>query len=211
MSRNDDTRGSTGPNRRSVLKAVGASAVAGVAAAGNASADEGPITDLDRFEAEFAGTGRARWAVAEHADAVLAELADRGYLDTADSSAFDLSAVGTDREDARATSVWLDGDPTAQIEATTETATHEVQLVVRPHLGESYATARRFDESDPITVRDSGDDVSTEGCWTESRCTCDPCDLNSCIYQERTCCDGLSGGVDCGSWSDEGCCGACCS
>ncbi|WP_135853464.1 hypothetical protein [Halorussus salinus] len=210
MPRNDANRGSTGPDRRSVLKAVGASAVAGVAAAGNASA-EGAVADLDRFERSFASPTRARRAVAEHADAVLAELTDRGYLDAADASAFDLSPVGTDLEGASVMGVWLDGDATAQIEVARETATHEVRLVVRPHRDESYATARPLDGGDPITVRDRDGDVSTSGCWTESRCTCDPCDLNSCVYEERTCCDGLSDGVDCGSWSDEGCCGACCS
>ncbi|WP_276299738.1 hypothetical protein [Halorussus lipolyticus] len=210
MPRNDSNRGSTGPNRRSILKAVGASAVAGVAAAGNASA-ESAVADLDRFERSFASSHRAGWAVAEHAGTVVAELADRGYLDTADPSAFDLSAVGTDREDASVMGVWLDGEATAQIETVRETATHEIRLVVRPHLDESYATAKPLDGGDPITVRDEGGDVSTSGCWTESRCTCDPCDLNSCVYEERTCCDGLSDGVDCGSWSDSGCCGACCS
>lgn len=198
-------------DRRSVLKTVGASAMTGLAVTGSASAQTLPTSEMNRVEAAYSDSVRAQWTVAEHADTVLAELADRGYLDTRGAEAFDFSAVGTDSKDASVMSLFKDDQATAEVKATVETETHEVTVVVHPQLGESYASAKPLADADPITVRDEGGDVSTQGCWTESRCTCDPCDLNTCVYEERTCCDGLSDGVDCGNWSDSGCCGACCS
>ncbi|WP_158058672.1 hypothetical protein [Halorussus halophilus] len=209
MSKDNKTHEKTF-DRRSMLKTVGASAAAGLAATGSVSATV-PTSEMNHVEAAYSDSVRAQWAVAEHADTVLAELADRGYLDARGADAFDFSAVGTDAKDASVMSLYKDERATAEVKASVETETHEVTVVVHPQLGESYASAKPLADADPITVRDEGGEVTTEACVTESRCTCDPCDLNSCVYQERTCCTNYGDGTDCTAWSDEGCCGACCS
>jgi hypothetical protein len=206
MSRNSSEREAS---RRTVLRTVGAAGLA-AAATGSASAQDTDLGAMASVADRYAAPSAAREAATEHAGRVLSELADRGYLDAGDASAFDFSPVGTDRDGARTMSLRMDGTVTAQIAATRSTDGHEITLVVRPELGESYASVKPTDGGSGLTVRDDGGDVGTQGCWTESRCTCEVCDLNSCIYQERNCCDGLSDGVDCGSWSDEGCCGCCC-
>lgn len=196
-------------SRRKLLEGASVGAMVAVGASGAASAQHTDPGEMAAVEARYDTPGAVRAAVDEHAGRVLDELAARGVLDGG-AAAFDYAAVGSDGDGARVMSLWTGDAATAQISLVRETDSHEVTLVVRPELGESYASAKPVDGGGGVTVRDDGGDVGTQGCWTESRCTCDVCDLNSCVYQERTCCDGLSDGVDCGSWSDEGCCGCCC-
>lgn len=197
--------------RRSVLRATGASALAAAGGAGAAGARVGDA-DVARLEARYDSLSAVSGAVDDHAGRVLAELVDRGHLDRADAAAFHLDGLVADDGPGRVMSLGMDGAATAQIELVRETATHEVRLVVRPERGEAYASLDPLADGDPLTVRDDGDDVTTQACTTESRCTCEVCDLNSCVYQERTCCTNFDddGDLDCGSWSDEGCCGCCC-
>lgn len=204
-----ERNGRDGLSRRAVLKGIGTSGVASIAATGVVSAHGVDTQAMQTVEARYAAPAAARAAASGTADPVLTELADRGYLDAGDASAFDFSAVGADRDDASVTGLWLDGEATAQVEATRVTDTHEVRLVVRPERDEAVATAEPLGDADPITVESADGDVSIDVCYYQTRCSCDPCDLNSCVYQERKCCEA-DGGY-CYDWVDQGCCGDCCS
>jgi hypothetical protein len=72
--------------RRALLKTIGATSLA-AGATGVASADA--PADLECMEAVHADPLRARWAAAQHADPVLAELADRGVLERGDIAELD--------------------------------------------------------------------------------------------------------------------------
>lgn len=197
--------------RRSLLKATGAGALAAAGGSGAAGARVGDA-DLTHVEDRYGSVAAVRAAVDDHAGDVLAALAARGHLDRTDADAFDLDGLAAGDGPGRVLSLRTDGAATAQIELVRETATHEVRLVVRPERGEAYASLDPLGDGEPLTVRDDGGDVTTAACKTESRCTCEVCDLNSCVYQERTCCTNFDDDpdYDCGAWSDEGCCGCCC-
>lgn len=200
----NDTTGndSANPTRRSVLKGIGASAVAGIAVTGTASAK--PIAEISRVEGAYDDTARARWAVAEHADPVLAELAANGVLDRGNVAELDF-------EDLSVAAIVKDGTPTAQLETTTDVDGDEVEVLVRPETGRAYATVRT--DGDVYTVESAAgsDDVTTQDCTYEHRCLTDQyCSDGGCQYQERACCDNLSssevGTADCGDWTNDGCC-----
>lgn len=194
MPREDRTRDGRGATRRAVLKAVGA---AGLAAAGSgaASARRADLAALGDAAAEYSSTARQRAAVETYADGAVAALADRGVVD---------GVADLDFEAADATALWRDGRATAQVVAATETATHDVEVVVRPHLGEAYATARPHDGGGGVTATQDDGDVSTENCYTDHRCSSYDCadDIRFCQYEERQCCDY----DDCTEWTNDGCC-----
>lgn len=210
MSRNTSSE----TTRRSVLRAIGASATAGAAvalASNGASATATASREMRRLEAAYRDPIRARWALVQHARPVLAELADRGVLDrgTVDELGFD---------DMDVTGLYLDGETTAQITVRTDTATGPLEIHVRPELGFARGTIEDTGDG-PLTVESnpSDDDVSTQVCWTETDCT-SSCDFgsDSCAYLERRCCNPCLQSTDdastascetsCDSWSQEGCC-----
>lgn len=202
----NDTTGndSANPTRRSVLKGIGASAVAGIAVTGTASAK--PIAEMGRVEVAYDDAARARGVVAEHADPVLAELAANGVLARGDVAELDFDDLSVD-------ALAKDGTPTAQLETTTDVDGGEVEVLVRPETGRAYATVRT--DGDVYTVESAAgsDDVSTQDCYYEHRCTNLSCDTaGECVYQERECCDNLTQGeigtsdYDCGNWYNDGCC-----
>lgn len=210
MSRDTDSD----TTRRTMLRAIGASAAA-VSAAGFAansvSATPAASREMRRLEAAYRDPLRARWAVVQHAGPVLAELADRGVLERGTVDELDF-----DRLDVRG--LYVDGETTAQIVVRTETATGPLEIHVRPELGFARGTIKDAGDG-PLTVESDAkdDDVSTQVCWTESSCTAE-CDFNTadCAYLERRCCNPCIQSVDgpstancetsCDSWSQEGCC-----
>lgn len=206
MSRDNDSRGSTGPARRSVLKAVGASAIAGVAVAGNASADDGPITDLDEFEAEFADANRVRWAVTRHADALLAGLAERNLLtDSTGAEFFDAADVTT-------TPIEIDGVTSGRITVSKEFESHSVELVVFPERERRFAYVHRDAQTRKLRVEDGDVAVETAcDCYYEYKCE-GLCPDGTAGYPHqrysRECCDCDNGTV-CDDWSADS--GVCCA
>lgn len=206
-------------DRRSVLKAVGASAVGGVAFSGSAIASQHPAPErLTRIKARFADPVAARETVAEHADVLLDELADRGVLATASVSAFpagELLTPGTYShadEGATVRGARIDGEWDAEVATSTETESHTVELVVQPNRGRSYALVDPKDGGDTYRLTsDQTGDVSIEThCHYESQClSYFACNSGSyCQRQERHCCDDDGDGVEdnCTDWYNDGCC-----
>jgi hypothetical protein len=200
MSLGNDGQDRVSASRRSVLRAVGAGAATGFTLAGTATARE---TDgFDGAHLAYRDPDAARRAVHEHADRVLATLVERGFLDGANDLAFD------DRE---LTPLQRDGAETAQIAVAAQTDTHEVEVVVRPQLGEAWGTARPDGAYESITVRDDDGGVTTQDCYTEHKCEDSSCASGGgCQYYERTCCNNLTKSVgtaeDCDAWETDGCC-----
>jgi len=218
MPRETDATDST-VDRRSVLKAVGASAVAGVSFAGSASAARRPVPEaLERVKAEFDDPVTARETVAERAGPLLDELAERGVLATASASAFpaddlrDPSEYSDATEGATVRGVHTDGEWDAEIATSTETDAHVVELVVRPNQDRSYAVVDPKDRDDSyrLTADPNGDVSVSSHCHYESQClSYFQCDSgSSCQRQERHCCDSDGDGVedDCTDWYNDGCC-----
>lgn len=178
--------------RRRVLAAVGAAgltaAVSGVAIGRRVDPAATGVV------AGYGSTARRREAVETYADAAVAALVERGVLDGIDDLDFEAAEV---------TPLRMDGRATAQVVAATETDAHEVEVVVRPHLGEGYATARSLDGGG-VTATQDGDGVTVENCYTDHRCSSSECvdDIRFCQYEERQCCDY----DDCTAWTNDGCC-----
>lgn len=194
----NDTQGRT-VNRRTVLKTVGASAVAGIATAGSATAKEAPMAQMERLETAYDDSIRAQWAVSQHADDVLAELARRGILARGDAAELDFDALSVK-------GLGKDGTPTAQLETTTERDGKSVEVVVRPGTGRAYATVRT--DGDVYTVESvaGSDDVTTQNCYYNHKCESAACSSGGgCVYLEQQCCD-YGTGYKCGNWEEDGCC-----
>lgn len=219
MSRETDANDST-VNRRSVLKAVGASAVAGVSLAGSAAAAPRPTPEeLERVKAEFDDPVTAREAVAEQADVLLEELAERGVLATASASAFPSNELqrpdeySDAAEGATVRGVRADGEWDVEVATSTETDAHAVELVVQPNRGRSYAIVAPKDADDTYRLTSDPDDDEVRvnnHCHYESQClSYFACQSGSnCQRQERHCCDSNGDGDedDCTSWYNDRCC-----
>jgi hypothetical protein len=194
MSEDNTTGRRITASRRAVLRAAGASGLA-FAATGAASARHADLAAMNEAAASYDSTGSRRAAVETYADGAVAALADRGVV--AGLDAFDFG-------DADVTGLLMDDRATAQVVASTRTATHEVEVVARPQIGEAYATARRLDGGGGVTATQDDDGVTTQGCYTEHRCSSSECvdDIRFCQYEERQCCDY----DDCTEWTNDGCC-----
>lgn len=190
----------TDTTRRRLLRSIGATSLA-LGATGVVSAREVPTTDLHRVETAHGDPTRARWAVAQHADPVLAELADRGVLDRGSVTELDFEGVQTK-------GVFKDSAVVAHVETTTEFEEYEVEFAVRPQTGRAYATVRS-DDGRAYTVESAAesDDVTMQDCYYNHDCTNYACDSASgCVYLEQQCCN-YGTGYECGDWYQDGCCG----
>lgn len=219
MSRKDSANDST-VDRRSVLKAVGASAVGGVAFSGSTTASRRSMPEsVKRTKAELADPTTVRRALGEHGETLLDELAGRGVLATASASAFPSAELLTPdeysdaAEGATVRGVNVDGDWDAEIAASTETDAHAVELVVRPDRDQSYALVAPKDGGDMYRLASgpNDDEVTVSNhCHYESQClSYMACESGSyCQRQERHCCDEDGDGVEdeCNSWYNDGCC-----
>lgn len=195
MTGNDQNR-DEGIDRRTVLKAVGTSAVAGIALSGNASAESVQHGEIERVEAAYDDEVRARWALDAHAQPVLAALAEKGVLERESVTELEFS-------ERTVKGLAKDGQATAQITAEAQTDDGHVEFFVRPETGRAYATV--FGEEQTYTLESpAGRDVVTQDdCWYEHRCKANSnCTSLNCVYQERYCCRGLG----CGAWQYDGCC-----
>lgn len=202
-----------GTTRRRLLKSIGATGLA-FGAVGSASAADVPTGKLNRVETAYETPARARWAASQHADPVLAELADRGVLERDDVAELDF-------EDVETKGVYKDGEAVAHVATETEFDGSSVEFAVRPETGRAYATVRT-DGGDVYTVESAAgdDDVTTQGeCWYEHKCESVACSSGGgCLYLERECCcqDGTTGlssddvgttcNESCTDWYEDGCC-----
>lgn len=193
------------PTRRRLLKSIGVTSLA-FGATGVASPKEVPTSELRRVESAYSDPVRARWAVAEHADPVLAELAEKGVLERASVTELDFENVETKGR-------YKDGTTVVHITTETEVEDATVEFVARPQTGRVYATVRP-DDSDVYTVESvAGEDVvTTSDCWYEHTCDSTPCNGgNGCQMYERQCCDGgcvqnVGSRGCCTDWYTDGCC-----
>lgn len=217
MSRNpdrDDAANRTQTTRRTMLKAAGAGAAAGMglSVAGSASARPVGLSETQReLKASYLDPIATRRAFAEHAGEVLAELSSRGLLDRADPNELPLGEFQTPAEYADAdgvhvTAMEVGGEDTAHIVASTRTPTHEVEVVVQPELDRAYARATSDDETEYVAPHR---DLSTQGyCWWETDCKAECCvvdgDCRATEY-ERECCK-QAGVTDCDYWGPTGNC-----
>ena len=217
MSRGNDATDSI--DRRSVLKTIGASAVAGVAFAGSTTASSRPVpAELEQVKAEFDDSVTARAAVAEHADALLEELADRGVLAAGSAAAFptgELLSPGEYSDVAEGATVRgarIDGEWDAEVATSVETDGHAVEIIVQPNRERSYALVDPKDGGDMyrLTSEQNGDVGVDNHCHDESQClSYFQCDSgSSCQRQERHCCDDDGDGTEdnCTDWYNDGCC-----
>lgn len=217
MSRENDANDSI--DRRSVLKAVGASAVAGVAFTGSATAGSRPVpAEVEQVKAEFEDPITARGTVAEHADALLNELADRGVLAAGSAAAFptgELLSPGEYSdvtEGATVRGARIDGEWDAEVVTSTDTDDHVVEIIVQPNRERSYALVDPKGGGDMyrLTSEQNGDVGVDNHCHYESQClSYFACSSgSSCQRQERHCCDDDGDGTEdnCTSWYNDSCC-----
>jgi hypothetical protein len=205
--------------RRSVLKAIGASALAsGTFVGSSAARRQAKPAELGRVKARYENPVVARAAVVERAGPLLEDLQERGVLASGSVSEFGLNELVSPNEYSDSTeratvrSVLIDGEWDAEIATSTETDAHTVELVVRPRRELSYALVDPKDGGDIYRLTLVGNDdvsVSTH-CHYESKClSWLACESGSnCQRQERHCCDDNGDGVedDCTSWYNDGCC-----
>lgn len=192
--------------RRRLLKSIGATSLA-FGATGVAGARDLPTGELERVKTAYGTPTRVRWAASQHADPVLAELADRGVLERG-------SVTELDFQNAAVDPFYKDGQAVAHVATETEFDDATVAFVARPETGRVYATVRT-DTGDTYTVESAAGtrDVTTQDCWYEHTCDSTYCDSgNGCQKYERQCCDSgcVQSGVGtmgcCSDWYEDGCC-----
>lgn len=192
------TDNQNGTTRRRLLKSIGATSLA-FGATGAASARDVPTEELERVKAAYETPTRARWAAAQHADPVLAELAERGVLERG-------SVAELDFENVEVEGFYKDGGSVAHVATETDLDGATVEFVVRPRTGRAYATVQEGGDTYTVESPAESDDVTTQDCYYEYDCTNYACDSGSgCVYLERQCCN-YGDGYHCDEWSQDGCC-----
>lgn len=187
----------TDTTRRRLLKSIGATGLA-LSATGGASASVSD-TRAAELKAQYGAADAVEETFDAHATPVLAELADRGVIQSASAATFNLSDATLSVSDEG-----------AKIVATKETDTHEVTVEVRPDQSGSAASVKPTGDATPFTLRSEAEDdgVSTEDhCYYEYDCTNYPCSStsNEAVYLKRHCCE-YTDGTSCSSWEQDGCC-----
>ena len=147
------------------------------------------VTDVDpaereRVVAEYADPAAVETELADTAQPILDELADRGYLAEASLAPFDLETKyddvlepSDDRRGVATTAVVHDDVTTAHITATTESNGYDVGLYHQPHTDNTYALVETGE--DRLVVHDFDGDVGTDAdcsnnyyCADEVCCSC---------------------------------------
>lgn len=173
MSQND-----TEFDRRSVLKTIGATALAGAglgAVSGSAAAIESKRQLTRGYHDEF----RLRTAFEQHGAGLRETLLDAGFV--AEDFDFrsvdfeldaDVTGLEPSSDDRRAgvTAVYEEGTMTAFGMVSTSSDTHDISLYVQPERDEAYALVEPKSGDDRFIVTESG--VSPQGCSYQ---TCGSC------------------------------------
>lgn len=218
------------PNRRTVLKSMGAVGVTSLSM-GNAAGfrskyrhTKETVESLRRVKQRYDTSNKIRRAFAEHGAELLRELNKRDILSRASVNKLQISdPLPTDEyidatEGAHVMGVsQKDDTPTAMIYVRRQTDEHSVLLVVKPEADEVHAIYNELGSDEKYIVSDRGDgDFSTQ----HSGCIGDPvCIVTEGWCQEMWihCCDGYCHedeltGDGCSNqeccWSH--CCEACC-
>lgn len=166
-------------DRRSVLKILGATAVAG-AGLGVASGLGAARTRKDAHARAYADERRLRTVFAQHGEGLRQTLVDEGVLPRdfdfgsvsfdVDDDVRSLEPVGEDRH-ASVTAHDVRGTRTAILALSKRTDSHDVTLYVQPERDEAYAVVEPQDSDERF--------VATEDAVTTADCDFDVC-TNSC-------------------------------
>lgn len=206
MSRDNDTQEKT-MNRRSMLKAVGSTAVAGIALSGSASATTTASPEaVKRIREAYDHRVTNQQAVSQHADDLVKGLAESGFVSSAGAVEF---FEGADSVETK--TVEIDAVPSARVGVTKEFDTHSVEVVVFPERGLSHAMLQRDGETKKLSAE--GEDLSTAACDCYYEYDCyGLCPSGTAGYPHqrysRECCD-CDNGTTCDDWSADS--GVCCA
>lgn len=214
------------PNRRKVLKGIGAAStsslafgcVAGATQSGGHSEEK--VERLRRAKQNYQSSTQVKKAVALHATDLLKELHQRGFLPHQSVDELDIKTPLPDKDFREASEgVTVRGmfkdetnTPTAHIQIRRQTKSREVLLIVRPEANEAHAIIEEADTGEKYLLREeeSGDFVSTSACIEH-----DVCILTDswCTEVWTYCCDGYctTGSSTGDTCTYEQCCySACC-
>ena len=165
-------------DRRSVLKAIGTTAVVG-AGLGASTGNVAAIETKQRLTEAYHDEMRLRTAFARHGAGLRANLVEEGFV----SEDFEFASVGVDLDAdvtglepsaddrlAGVTAVFEEGTATAFGMLSTSSDTHEISLFVQPERDLAYAMAEPKDGGDRVIVTES--DVTPTGCSYQSCGSC---------------------------------------
>lgn len=165
-------------DRRSVLKALGTTAMVGAGLGAASGSGAARVAD-DSLARAYAHETRLRFAFEQHGEGVRQTLVDEGFV----AEGFDFWSVqfaldgdvtglepSAGDQLAGVTAVVEDGTPTAFGMASTSSDTHEIALFVQPERDEAYALVESKDGGDRMLVTESG--VTPTGCSYQ---TCGSC------------------------------------
>lgn len=175
-------------DRRSVLKALGTTAMVG-AGLGAASGSGAARSRDDTLARAYADETRLGFAFAQHGEGLRQTLVDEGFV----AEDFDFRSLRFDLDErvtgleptaenglAGVAAIVEEGTPTAFGMASTSSDTHEIALFVQPERDEAYAFVEPKDGGDRVVVTEN--QVSPRGC-TGTTCT-DSCCGDGIAYEE---------------------------
>lgn len=189
MSRNNERF-----DRRTLLKTIGSTAVAGIALGATSGAAAAVETD-DRLARAYSDERRLKIAFQQHGEDLRTTLVDEGFVSEdfdfgALSFDIDESATGLDPTDedhvAGVTSTTQEGTTTAFASVSTSSDTHEISLFVQPERDKAYALVESKASGERVMVFDS--DVSPAGCLKD-KCTSDSCSTCYSVRETYDCGD----------------------
>lgn len=190
-------------DRRSVLKTIGSTAVAGIAL-GATSGSAAAIKTPHHLETAYSDPTRLRFAFAQHGEGVRQTLIENGIVAEdfdfgdltfgVDTSVNGLEAEAADHS-ATVTAHTVEGTMTAIGAVSTSTDTHDITLYVQPERDEAYAFVDPKNSDERFVATDSELEPSSCG-WAECTSNCCAEDTATKEYWECTI-DGSGNCTDC--------------
>lgn len=211
-------------NRRSILKGIGTTAALSVSFVGSSTAKvrepaeaatsdafrefaSDVSTDVDaetheKLVGKYRDPATVEAAFRGSVEPILAELADRGYLESASLAPFEFDSVEEDvlltptdaADGAGVTTIEHEEGATAHLMATTRSENHRVAIYRQPELDNTYAMVQGDDGGVFFHDMGSGEVSPAEDCgWEALNCTnswCDYGDPPYCEEYQRYCCYG---------------------
>lgn len=205
MSGDNDTHDEL--DRRSMLRAVGTSAITGIALTGNAAAQQRTTRkQLQQIRSTYDDPSAVEQAIRTTAGGLLSNLSERGLLSEGTVSELDV-------DDADVKTVHIDGIASARIGVTTTIDSHDLTVVVFPEAEQSRAYVDPADgEAYGLTADGSVTTSNDCCCYNEYKCSDVLCEDNPSLlypYQSysRECCECPCGGDRvCEDWEPNNCC-----
>ena len=223
MSGKKDT---TGVNRRTLLKGIGAAVAVSSGASSSVAAADGPNSqytpEVHRYVEDAYTPSVIRETVEEQATDVITALAESGYIEAASTDEFDLDTYYEDKslvrpedrdEGTSVTTLVRDGKLTAHVMVSKNTPSHDIALYVQPEIDRSYAIIRSKTESNKEIVLDPkvGETTVEPNCelgyccettyCVDEQCSSVVCGSGSCYWYTyritADCCPQPSGSTNC--------------